>query len=147
MEEVGEFDAADGVNALLERENAINAPLGVGEVLGEFFFTVGGGAELGFETSDMFLLLFDVIGGQQDGAAGERRADGVVGGFGFSCFARRTRRELGVGLIGGDLCGGGHKILAFGLNASTQEGENELLIERFVCKWLEIMEKKYFRNW
>jgi hypothetical protein len=77
--------------------------------------------------------------GQQDGAAGERGHSlnlrlarkrglilGVVGGFGADFFGTRTRRELGVGLISGDLRGRGHGvILVFGLNASMWKGENE----------------------
>ena len=92
LEEVGEFDAADGVDALFERENPIDAPLGIGDVLGQFLFAVGDGAEFGFEAGDVLLVLLDVIGGQQDGAAGERGADRIVGGLGAALFGLRTRR-------------------------------------------------------
>jgi hypothetical protein len=92
LEEIGEFDAADGVDALFEGENPIDAPLGLGDVLGEFFFALGDGFELGFEAGDVLLVFLDIIGGQQNGAAGQRRADGVVRGSGSALFGPRTRR-------------------------------------------------------
>ena len=80
----GELAAADSVDSGLERGNAIEPPERIGEGLGEALFFVAFGSELLEDSFDLRLIGRDVVGWQQDGAAGETGFQSVVGDFGFS---------------------------------------------------------------
>ena len=80
----GELAAADRVDSGLERGNALEPPERIGEGLGEALFFVAFGSELFEDSFDVRLIGRDVVGWQEDGAAGEPGFQSVVGDFGFS---------------------------------------------------------------
>ncbi len=61
-EQVGEFAAADGVEAGLERSDAEKTPFGIGDGLDERFFFVGGGREFGEVAVKLLLISEGVVG-------------------------------------------------------------------------------------
>jgi hypothetical protein len=67
----GELAAADGVDTGFERWNAEQAPFGIGDGLHERFLGVGGGLVVEEEALDVLGIGGNVVGWQQDGAAGE----------------------------------------------------------------------------
>ena len=82
--EAGEFELTDGADAGFEAWDAKEAPFGIGDGLDEIFFFVGGGLVFLFVTRDVIGVGGDVVGGKEDGLAGETGSDGVMGGFGFA---------------------------------------------------------------
>ena len=79
----GEFAAADGVDRRFESRDAEEAPLGFGDGVDERFFGVVRRLELREETGDVVVEGLTIVGGEEDGAAGEPGFDGVVRGNGF----------------------------------------------------------------
>jgi len=77
--------------------------------MNERFFGIVGGLEFGEEAGDMSVEGLTIVGGEEDGAAGETGFDGVVGGSCFARFGFGTGGELGIGAIRGDLKVGWHE--------------------------------------
>ena len=79
---VGEFAgkvaAADGVDAGFERGDAEEPPFRFGDGLREGLFVVGYGLVFGEEAGYVLDIDFAVVGGEEDGAAGESGFYGVV---------------------------------------------------------------------
>jgi len=76
---LGELAAADGVDAGFERRDAEQAPFGIGDELHQSLLGIRGRLMVEEETFDVVGVGFDVVGGQQDGAAGEPGFEGVRG--------------------------------------------------------------------
>ncbi len=77
---MSERAAAYGEDTGFEGNDAEEAPFGVGEVLEEGAFVVGGGVEFFVEALEMGFVGGGVVGFEEDGLAGESGFDGVVGG-------------------------------------------------------------------
>ena len=103
---IGKLGAAQSVDAHFECEYAIETPGVVGEQLDESAFASAHGPEFFEEIGDVVFVGGGIVGGEQDGAAGECGFDGVEGGFGFAFRGLRAGRELGVSAVGGELGGG-----------------------------------------
>ncbi len=112
---VGEFELAHGPDAGFERGDAEKTPIGVRDGLDESAFLVGGRGELGVDAVNVLLVDDGVIGGQEDGATGKTRFDGVQRGGSFASGAGWTGAALGVGTVGvqlsvGDGLGSGRRV-------------------------------------
>src|SRR5208283_3571074 len=59
----------------------------------------------------MLFVDFSLVFGQHDGAAGEAGFEGIAGRLRLTFDRLRTRRELGVSLVSGNLRGRGHRFL------------------------------------
>ena len=81
--------------------DAVEAPGGVGEFLGELGFGRGGGLVFVEELAAVLLVGGLIFGGQDSGAAGEAVAEGVAGGTGFAFRGAGAGGLLGVGAING----------------------------------------------
>ncbi len=99
----GEFVAAERVETGFESGDAEETPFGIGDSLREVLFDIVGGCEFSIDEGDEGLIGGDVVGGQDDGAAGETGFEGVVGGDEFPLFGFGTGRGLGIGSVGGEL--------------------------------------------
>ena len=109
---VGELAPAEGVEAGFEDGDTQETPFGIGDGLGEMLLNVVGGGEFGVDHGDDGLVGGDVVGGQEDGAAGSPGFHGVMGRDFFTCRRGRAGAHLGVGPVGvelgfGDVVGGG----------------------------------------
>ena len=71
VEQLGEFDAAFGEQSRFESGDTTQTPVGVGDGLYEIRFEEAHGREFFGVGGQMVLVFGDVIGGQQNGAAGE----------------------------------------------------------------------------
>ena len=96
----GELLAAQGEEASFEGRDAEETPFDLGEGLEEESFFVGGGLPFFVEAVEMGLPGGEVVGGQENGAAGESGFQGVVGGAGFAFRSFRAGRELCVLAVG-----------------------------------------------
>jgi hypothetical protein len=67
---LGEFEAAESIDARFERRDAEETPLGVGERLNEGLLLIANGFVLLHESGYVLFVKSGVFGGQQDGAAG-----------------------------------------------------------------------------
>ncbi len=81
---LGRFVAAAGVNGGFECGDAGETPLGVGEGLDEFRFARAGGLVILSVSGQVLAVGFCVVGGQEDGAAGESGLDRVHRGDAFA---------------------------------------------------------------
>ena len=70
----------------------------------QFGFAIGLRVEAIGIRKQMGFVAFRVVGGKQDGVAGEAGFQGIPGRFGLAFVGFRTRGELGIGLIRGNLC-------------------------------------------
>ena len=87
-----------------EAVDAADAPTAVGDGLDQFGFAIGLGIEAIGVREQMGFVAFGVVGGEQDGVAGEAGFQGIAGRLGLAFGGLRTRGELGIGLIRCDLC-------------------------------------------
>jgi len=106
--EINEFPAADGVNAGLETRDAAEAPFGVGERLYQGVFFAAGGVMPIDQGLDERSIGGDLVGGEQDGWAGEGGPNGVMGGLGLNGLGFGTRGKLALGAIGVDFDNNSH---------------------------------------
>ncbi len=97
------FLAAAFVERHFEDGDAEEPPIGVGEGLDEDGFAFGRGLEVLFVFFDVVLIAGGIVGGEQDGAAGEGGGYGVGRGAGFAFLGTRSGGEPGIGAIGGEL--------------------------------------------
>ncbi len=84
-----------------EGGDAVEAPGGVGEFLGELGFDRGGRTALVEEMAAVLLVSGLVFGGQGRGAAQEAVAEGVLGRARFSFFGAGAGGMFGIGAIDG----------------------------------------------
>ncbi len=78
IEPMGELDAREGIDAVLETGDAGEAPFGVGEGLDQRGFLFANRVE-GLDAVQKFgLVEFGVVAGQQDGVAGEAGLQGIA---------------------------------------------------------------------
>ena len=97
----GGFVAAAGVDRRFERGDAGETPLGVGKGLNEFGFAGRGGSVFFGIGGEVLAVGVGVVGGEEDGAAGQSSFDGVHGGDAFAFERAGTGGELGVLEVGG----------------------------------------------
>ena len=88
-----ELKATERVDAGLERRDAEQTPLGIGDGLEERALGIGGGFPLRFEAREMGLIGFDIVAGQEDGAPGQACFQCVQRGNGAARFRGRASRE------------------------------------------------------
>lgn len=117
----GELRAAAGKDGPLERTNAIETPEGIGDGLDKRGFAKAGGLVFVLELLDVVLIGGGIVGGKQDGAAGERCSDCVQRRFGFAFDRGRAGGELGVFLVSGEL-GFGDGVSGFGRCSGLRVG-------------------------
>ena len=84
-----------------EGGDAVQAPGGVGEFLGELGFGRGCRAVFVEELAAMLLVSGLVFGFEEDGAAGEAVAEGVLGRASFTFGGAGAGGVLGIGAIDG----------------------------------------------
>ncbi|HTW67339.1 MAG TPA: hypothetical protein VME17_22120 [Bryobacteraceae bacterium] len=82
-----------------EQGDAVEAPGGVGELLGELRFGGSGGLILVEELATVLLVGGGVLSSEDGGAAGESVGDGVAGGALFAGGGAGPGGEAGVGAI------------------------------------------------
>jgi hypothetical protein len=85
---VGVFVEAEADQIMLERRNTVEPPRGIGEELDKLFFESADGLVVVDESADEGLVGIQVLGGQDDGLAGQAVTIGVQGralfaGYGF----------------------------------------------------------------
>ena len=103
----GEAEFARGEEGHFEAGDAVETPGGIGERLDEGGFLGSDRGEALEERFEVLLVEGEVVGGEEDGAAGESGGDGVAGGSSFAIGGGGTGGELGVGLVSGDALRGG----------------------------------------
>lgn len=77
VEEFGEFHAPLRIDGHLERWNTIQTPGDGGEGMDQSRFLRADGAEFAFKGGDVALVGGGIIGGEEDGAAGESGLDSI----------------------------------------------------------------------
>lgn len=116
FEQIGIAHPAQGEEPGFEVRNAIQAPLGVGEVLDQMGFEVTHGLELAAEALDVGSIGSHIFARQQDRAPGQAGFHGIQGGFSFPFLRTGPGGELGVGSVGSeasraDWLREGHRVL------------------------------------
>src|SRR6185312_12572071 len=105
IKHIGELNAALRVDGHFEGGNAAQAPGDIGERLDEFGFFETNGLQFLFVGGDVALVFGSVVGGKQNGGAGEARFDRVQRGGAPAFFATRAGAEKGVRTVSGELSG------------------------------------------
>jgi hypothetical protein len=92
----------EGEQGHFELGDAVEAPAAIDEGLDEGEFQETNGLEFGEEAVEKSLVFGGVVGGKEDGAAGESCFDGVKRNGYFSLNGGRPGRVLGVGSVGSE---------------------------------------------
>ena len=92
------FGESEGKEVGFEGGDAVESPGGVGDFMDELFFEGAFGLEVVEEFLSVELVGGEVVGGEDDGVAGESVAEGIEGAFGWL---------LRGGRVGGRVIGGG----------------------------------------
>jgi hypothetical protein len=100
------LDDAQGEQIVFESRDAVEAPGGVGDSLYEVLFGFGFGLVFEEEPLAVGLVSDQVIGGEDDGLAGESVAESVEGRTLFAGFGARAGGVLGIGAVDGRAIGG-----------------------------------------
>ena len=103
---LGELAAAAGIEGEFESGDAAETPIGIGDRLNQLGFADADGLEFADEAINILFVGGGIVGGQQDGAAGEGGFESVGGGLGFAFRGAGAGGEGGVGAIGGQTGGG-----------------------------------------
>lgn len=77
VESIRKLDTATSEDGEFEAGNAIETPGGVGQRLDERAFARRRGLKFLFEVAEVLLVLGGIVGGEQDGAAGQRRCNRI----------------------------------------------------------------------
>jgi hypothetical protein len=94
-----DYGGADGVDAGFERRNAEQAPFGIGDGLYEGLLGIGRRLVVEEEALDVLGVYSDVVGWQQDGAAGEPGFRALWDDFALQVSVFGAGRELRVGVV------------------------------------------------
>ena len=94
---------------LLETEGALAQPVMLSHGGGEDLLGFRRRREFEVEVEEEIVVCYAVLGGEDDEGGGQAVTEIVVGDGGETGLGLRSGGELGVGAIGGKLCGGGHR--------------------------------------
>ncbi|HEY6988400.1 MAG TPA: hypothetical protein VH369_08450 [Bryobacteraceae bacterium] len=106
LKHIGELDSALGIDSHFEGGDAAQAPGDIGERLDEFGFFETNGLPFLFVGGDVALVFGSVVGGKQDGGAGEAGFDGIQRRVTLTRFGAGSGAEKCIGAIGGEPGGG-----------------------------------------
>src|ERR1700756_3222885 len=102
-ERVRELLLAMGVKSKFEFLDAAQTPVAIDDDLDQFAFVRADGLQIALEGCEKGRVFFDIVGRQEDCAAGESGLDGVLGGFSKAGFGTGTGAFLRIGTICGKL--------------------------------------------